>query len=159
MIGCKTTDGHDSVFRFAGSPAFDSSHRSWSSFVPLKEVEFVLLFRECGCKSPARYHIHYHSQHVLQNRNFSSCRTRSRSAFPQRIITATRTMSTTFTDFAIKHFFLPNKTLAVATWLIAIGIALAFRLVYWRLWTSPLRNLRGPDGGTGPAGHYIELLE
>ncbi|KAG7571432.1 hypothetical protein FFLO_00615 [Filobasidium floriforme] len=63
------------------------------------------------------------------------------------------------TDFATKNPLLPTTALGVATWLLAIGIALVVRLVYWRPWTSPLRTLRGPDGGTGPAGHYLELLD
>lgn len=63
------------------------------------------------------------------------------------------------TDFVTKNPLLPTTALGVATWLLALGIALVVRLVYWRPWTSPLRTLRGPDGGTGPAGHYLELLE
>jgi hypothetical protein len=63
------------------------------------------------------------------------------------------------TDSATKNPLLSTTALGVATWLLAIGITLVVRLVYWRPWTSPLRTLRGPDGGTGPAGHYLELLE
>ena len=39
------------------------------------------------------------------------------------------------------------------------GLFFILRLVYWRPWTSPLGKLRGPEGGKGGAGHYVELLE
>jgi hypothetical protein len=63
------------------------------------------------------------------------------------------------TSLTTKIPLLPTTALGAATWLFVIGISLVIRLVYWRPFTSPLRKLRGPDGGTGPAGHYIELLE
>lgn len=65
----------------------------------------------------------------------------------------------TLIDLALTRSSLPTTKLSILTWILAILFSLVIRLVYWRPLTSPLGKLRGPEGGKGPAGHYIELLE
>lgn len=53
----------------------------------------------------------------------------------------------------------PMSPLYLFVYTLLGGLFFILRLVYWRPWTSPLGKLRGPEGGKGGAGHYVELLE
>lgn len=56
------------------------------------------------------------------------------------------------------HLRLPTKG-EVALLIFAYCAAWLFRHLVYRPWSSPLKNLQKPPGGTSLGGHYAEVVE